>query len=485
LSDDATLAPWKSDEYPASAASPSSVEALLQEEQVRALFERGLTPLIVNLLNALVLVAALWPALHHGRVLVWLATMYGVVVVRLLFWRSHQRDVRAPYAAEKWVRIWSLGTFATGALWGAAVWLLSSAEFGLDENLVLFLIGGMVAGASASMSSFAPAFVAFAAPALTPPIIRLFTEGDRIHLAMAALLVSFGIAMTAITRGSGRAFADSVRLRLRNSRLVQELTSAREALSGLNLELEERIKQRTQQLQQTLSERDQFVSVISHELRTPLTSMRLNQEILARTFQSGSPDAGEVERRFGTLRRQMQRMQRLLEDLLDVSRLSTHRMRYRKEPVEMKTIVEAALDEMGPQLAVAGVSFRIDVPEGLRGEWDAGRLQQVFINLMSNAVRHGKAPFALTARREGASVEVDVKDAGGSIPTEALGRIFRAFERAEGPPTSEGLGLGLYIADQIVQAHEGSILAKSSIGRGTTFVIQLPLLSPQWSGSDQ
>jgi signal transduction histidine kinase len=266
-----------------------------------------------------------------------------------------------------------------------------------------------------------------------------------------------------------------VRLRLKNVLLVEDLTWTREQITRLNRELEERVDTRTRQLRQALADRDRFVSIVSHELRTPLTSMRLTEEILARLFRSKQIDAGQLARLLPVLSRQTDRMRGLVDDLLDVGRLSADQMRYRKEPVELARIVGATMEQMAPQLAVASASFSVDLDEGLVGIWDPDRLQQVFVNLMTNALKYGARPFSITAHRRGDRVRIAVRDSGRGIPREYLQRIFEAFQRLESAPGPAGLGLGLYIAERIVRAHGGTIHAESAPGRGSTFIIELPL----------
>jgi signal transduction histidine kinase len=467
-----------SDPEPADA----DIERRAFDEQVTMLYERGLVALLANLLNALVLVAALWRLVPHERALGWLAAMYAIVAVRLERWRAHRRASRSPYDARRWFRVWTYGTAITGAAWGAAgVLLFPRASLG-GRYLLLFVIGGMVAGASASMSSLTRAFLAFAVPALAAPVGRLLIENDPSLTVAAALLVIFGTGMTAVAKSGESSLLQALRLRARNELLLEDLTAARDALTRLNAELEQRVAARTQELERAIEDRDRFVSVVSHELRTPLTSMVLNVESLKRCLDAGTPDRAQMSPLVAAVMRQLDRMRHLVADLLDVSRLSAGRMLYRKEPVALEEVVEASLENVAPQMASSGASFEVKLEEGLRGEWDRYRIEQVLTNLLSNALRYGAPPFSLTAARAGTRARIVVRDGGAGIPAERMPRLFEPFEAIDAGRGHPGVGLGLYIAAQLVRAHEGTIRAESEPGRGTEFVVELPLLAPGETG---
>ncbi len=158
-----------------------AIESLVYAERITALYDRGLIALVANLVNAAILAAALRDAVPSQALLVWVATMYVVVVIRLVLWRRQRKTGISVDDIDRWARVWLIGTAITGAVWGAAGFSLFPVQSIGAQDLLLFLIGGMVAGASASMSSFFPAFVAFLVPALAPPILRLMIESDRTH----------------------------------------------------------------------------------------------------------------------------------------------------------------------------------------------------------------------------------------------------------------------------------------------------------------
>jgi signal transduction histidine kinase len=444
------------------------------EEQTRALYAKGGVALVVNLVNSLILVFALWNAVSQRRALAWLVVMYVTVGLRFLLLNRHALAQEPPYRALFWARLWVGTTAATGAIWGAGAALLYPADWPGGQQLILFVIGGMVGGASSSMSSFLPAFVAFAVPALVPPVLRLLAEQDRIHGAMALLLCVFGAGMTAVARSGARTLVASIRLRVENEELATHLASAHDRLLRLNKELEERVAARTAELEQAMRARDAFVSVVSHELRSPLSALVTSQEVLRRLLGMRPLDRARLLGTADIFSRQLERTSRVVDDLLDVTRLSAERMVYAKSLVEVREIVDHTMEEVAAQQALKKTQFAVSVEEGLRGNWDRLRIQQVLVNLVSNALKYGAEPYSLSARRTGRRAQIVVRDGGPGIPPEHLERIFDAFHRGDSSE-APGLGLGLYIADRIARAHGGSICAHCTPGQGASFVVDLPL----------
>jgi signal transduction histidine kinase len=452
----------------------AELETLVRSDQARSLYSRGLVAVLTNLVNAAIIVIGLWNTVEHPRLLGWLVCMFLVVLPRVVLWRRHRGAAEdAPYAWRKWRGRWIAGAAITGCVWGAAALFLFPEHSVAGQYLVLFVIGGMVAGASASTAGSLAAFLAFTLPALAPAIVRLLADMSRIHGTMALLMIVFGSAMTLIAVAGGRALTQSIRLRFKNSLLVGELRSTHDEVVALNRNLEARVAARTEQLQEALRERESFMKVISHELRTPLATMSLNQAMLSRDVREHVPGSERLHRRLELLARQAQRLNQLVDDLTDVSRLSAEQMRYHMEPVRLSTIVAEALEQLEPQLARVA-DFSVEVKAEVLGNWDSLRIQQVIINLLTNALKHGAPPFTVTAGRHGLEARIVVSDSGKGIPPEHARRIFGAFEQLD-PNGKSGLGLGLYIAERIVHAHGGTIRVESEPGRGSSFIVDLPI----------
>ncbi|RUO94782.1 GAF domain-containing protein [Corallococcus sp. AB018] len=221
--------------------------------------------------------------------------------------------------------------------------------------------------------------------------------------------------------------------------------------------------------------RDEFLSVASHELKTPLTSLILQHNLIGRALETaGTP--GLVTGRLNTAQRQVLRLTALVDNLLDVSRLSLGKLSLERAEVDLVQLTRDAVERLGDVFAQARCTLELELPRTLTGQWDALRLDQVLVNLLSNAAKYGAGhPVSVRAgvdARDEAWVEV--RDEGIGIEADALPRLFGRFERAVSERHYGGMGLGLYISRQIVEALGGRIDVDSQPGQGATFTLRLP-----------
>jgi NO-binding membrane sensor protein with MHYT domain/signal transduction histidine kinase len=234
--------------------------------------------------------------------------------------------------------------------------------------------------------------------------------------------------------------------------------------------------------QEAIRVRDEFLSIASHELNTPLTPLQLHLQRLQRTVAEGGGAEGlsteQVSRVVDVAQRQTRRLARLVGELLDISRIRLGRMELRPERVELGALVREVMERLEDEPAWASSEHTLHVDGQVTGWWDRARLEQVVNNLLSNAVRYGQGqPVDITVRAREDEAWLSVKDRGIGIAPEALSRIFERFERAASRNFG-GLGLGLYITRQIVEAHGGTISVQSELGVGSTFTVKLPLRQP-------
>jgi signal transduction histidine kinase len=234
------------------------------------------------------------------------------------------------------------------------------------------------------------------------------------------------------------------------------------------------------QLQEAVRARDEFLSVASHELKTPLTALTLQVEALERHLYQGrlaflSPE--EAGKLLDRVRRQTGRLNRLIEALLDLSRIATGRLQLERTSVDLAELTRELLERYQPELSRTGCpAVLVAEDAGVRGSWDRLRLEQVITNLLTNAMKFGAGhPIEVSVRRVGAQGELRVRDRGIGINPESQARIFERFERAVSAREFGGMGLGLFISRQIVQEHGGTIRVESVPGEGATFVVELPL----------
>ncbi|HEY8079561.1 MAG TPA: ATP-binding protein, partial [Labilithrix sp.] len=258
--------------------------------------------------------------------------------------------------------------------------------------------------------------------------------------------------------------ARSAALALQNARLIGELRARADAELGAKREAESanRLK-------------DEFLATVSHELRTPLNAILGWASML----RSGRLDEATQQRAIATIERNARAQARLVDDVLDVSRITSGKLTIKSEPVDVARVLELTLDVVRPAALAKEITIEVKIASGLRVRADADRLQQIYWNVLANAVKftpRGGRIVVVAAQKEKAVV-VSVKDSGPGIAREFLPHLFEPFRQADGSTTRAhgGLGLGLSIARRLVLLHGGDIAAESDgPGHGATFVIALP-----------
>lgn len=233
---------------------------------------------------------------------------------------------------------------------------------------------------------------------------------------------------------------------------------------------------------QAIRARDDFLSVASHELKTPLTPLQLQISTLERSSgQLTKDDASRrwLEEHLAMVRRQSERLTRLVNQLLDISRIVGRRVRLQLEPVNLREVVDHVVTSFDQQVQRSGSPLEVRIPPDLVGRWDRGALEQILENLLSNALKYGaRQPIVVEAGASDSAATLTVIDRGIGIPPEAQERIFGRFERAVSTRHYGGLGLGLYVVRQLVEALGGTVRVDSRQGEGARFTVTLPFAGP-------
>jgi signal transduction histidine kinase len=261
----------------------------------------------------------------------------------------------------------------------------------------------------------------------------------------------------------------------------REMRRQMEALERSRREQETLLRElnKTQEeLQRSLRMRDDFMSLVAHELRTPLNTLFLETQMRSLQLKRGNLPAFNPEQMSGMIKRderQIKAMIRLIDDMLDVSRMKSGTLSIRPAKVELMGLLERVVNDLSLQAAAASSILQLATHAPVEGFWDEFRIEQVIVNLLTNALRYGGGgTVELSVHQIGCNVRIDVRDHGKGIAPDFIDRIFEPYERGAKSGEPKGLGLGLYISRQLATSHGGELTVQSLPGQGATFSLLLP-----------
>ncbi len=231
--------------------------------------------------------------------------------------------------------------------------------------------------------------------------------------------------------------------------------------------------------QEAIRLRDEFLSIASHELKTPLTSLSLQIQLADKGIKQELGSVRSVDkltRTFENSSKQIRRLTSLVDELLDVSRIQAGRFTFKFATTNLSSLVKDIVQRMSDQLSRAGCKVDLSVEEGIWGDFDSMRVEQILNNLLSNAAKYAcRTDVQVSLKRIDSRIQLIVEDHGPGIPTEVQASIFDRFVRAKNNVNIAGMGLGLFIVREIVRGHNGTIRLESEKGEGAKFIIELPL----------
>lgn len=238
-------------------------------------------------------------------------------------------------------------------------------------------------------------------------------------------------------------------------------------------------KAKEEALDAAIKSRDQFYMIAGHELKTPLTCLQLQMQVIEFELKQKFPGAYASEKIGSGLKKQQEhllRISRIIDNVLDESKISEGRLKIQTELFNLCEMASEVIDRFKVIAESSGVEVQFHCTQKVLGTWDSFRIEQVLLNLLINAIRYGKnKPIYVEVTKDEENAMLIVRDQGIGISSEDQPRVFERFERVISENKISGIGLGLFISHNIVQAHRGKILLKSKIDEGSEFTVILPL----------
>ena len=474
-------------------------------EQVKLLYGGAVEAYIATAINAVLLALVQFGHIPLQIIVTWLTYMVFVTAGRTLLVVTYWRSVSRVEGADRWSRLYLVGSMLAGVRWGSAGILLYPSDSIVHQVFLAFVIGGMVAGGVAVLTPRLEIFFAFSLPAVTPIAIRVFLDGDSYHTTMTAMILLFYGALLITAYRFHWTIRSTLELRCENAELVRHLAKAKEQADALNEglkveiierkaieaalresqeELEIRVEQRSQELQnkhEQLLQTSKLASIgelatgVAHELNNPLNNIGLiTGNLLERLNEGEAPGVTSLQQNLAIVAEQVKHASEIISSLRTFGRAAGTQ----KGTVNLHDVLTAAVVLMDRQLRLYDVDLHLQLTDRqplVRA--NAIQLEQVFVNLLTNARDAVKESVmkmvTIVTRIRDDFVETLIEDTGGGISAEDLKRIFDPFFTTK--EVGQGTGLGLSISYGIIRDHGGTIIVNSTCGQGSTSTVRLPL----------
>jgi signal transduction histidine kinase/CheY-like chemotaxis protein len=417
---------------------------------------------VVNFVVASATFFGLWGVVSPVLLTAWggamLFSLLARAVLGLAFHRSTDPSRRI------WGTGFAVGSGLTGAIWGLAGVLLLPPESLEYQLFILFVLMGLGAGAITTLTAYMPAFHAFLPVSLLPIGVTMIFGGDRIHIALGIMTITYVAGLTFFARILNRTFVESLSLRFENVDLVQALSVQRDEAERANVA------------------KSKFLAAASHDLRQPLQSLTLFASALGERAENP-----EVRRIAGNINASVRALDNLFNALLDISRLDAGVLQPAIRHFRLQSLCHRLHNEYTPRAEEKGLAL-ICRPCDLVVRSDPVLLERILRNFVSNAIRYtGEGRVEMICSRLEATVRITVSDTGIGIPEAQQREIFKEFHQLSNPERdrTKGLGLGLAIVDRAAKLLGHPVRVESTPGRGSRFSVDVPLGDPHQIVSDE
>ncbi len=434
------------------------VEAAL----VRTLYRQIMPILAGNLTVAVVLVAVLWDSVDRQALTYWASAIIAATLGRFAIYVQFQRARPPDSAMKAWGRLFVTGAAVNGAIWGLTGIVLYVPGLMIDQIVIAAVVVGMSAGALAASSAHLPAFFAFIAPALLPGGLLQVTTGSGLQIATGGLMLLFALLISWIAINLHVSIRETLSLRVERGGLLDELRRARDAAESAS------------------RAKSAFLANISHELRTPLNAIAGFSQIMSDQMFGRLGDERYVQYA-ALIHESGQHLLQLIEDILDLSKIESGSVELREQTFDAGAAIAVSAGLLTERARSGGVNLYVRIPPDLPMlHADEGRLRQIVLNLVANAVKftpRGGSVIVAVSQRDGGDFMLKVSDTGIGIAADDLPLVMSPFvQGAESHENNlEGTGLGLPLVKLLVDLHQGTLQIESEPGEGTIATVVLPV----------
>ncbi|MDH3473175.1 MAG: HAMP domain-containing histidine kinase [Rhodospirillales bacterium] len=438
-----------------------NIEQRVRAGRIEALIGQQPMGMLANLVNSALLGVVLYPAWPSMWLSAWIGTVWVFTLLRGAIWVVFRGTLSDPRMARRAGRFMVLLSGASGLLWGLPCVIFFPETPLALQGFIVFVLGGMSAGAIATLASHLPAFFAFLVPVLLPMVGRLLLEGGALHFSMGAM----GLVYFAVLSGAGlnlnRTLTRQLSLQIEKSALVDSLTEARNQAEAAN------------------RAKSAFLATVSHELRTPLNAVLGFAQVLEREVH-GPLGHGSYRDYLLHIKTSGGHLLSLINSLLDLSRAEDGRLELNEEALDLASVLDDCVARATPLAQHAGIelvtAFEADLP-GLRADLD--RLRQIFLNILSNAINcspPGEAVEFRAGYAEDGGVRISMHDRGIGMTEQDVKTAMEFFGRTDNSHSraSAGTGIGLPFTALLMELHGGEVEIESEPGSGTEVTLRFP-----------
>jgi signal transduction histidine kinase/CheY-like chemotaxis protein len=413
-----------------------------------------------SIVGGVALVAVFWQTHNQTWLLLWSIALLLESLVRVRMAYAFRRATDAVERVQKWASRWVATSLAAGLLWGAAGALFFASDEPLQQLVLVAVVLGVAFGSLTLYASHRPALWAFLPAALLPLIGRMLAEQNPAYYTAAIVMLAVFGFTTFFGRNFGEAMFESVKNNYENEVLVEQLIAEKRISDDARRAAENATRSKTQ-----------FFAAASHDLRQPLQAIGIYVSLLKKRAQ------GPLEPLVKNLSTAVESLSKLVEELLEISRLDSGSIQPRTQQVLVDEMFGLLEQEFMPQAAAKGLALRVR-RAGYAIESDQMLLMRVLRNLLANAIRYTqRGGVLLAARPRGGLISLEVYDTGPGIRQQELDRIFEEFYRGESSKNEagSGFGLGLSIVKRICSVLGHPLVVTTRPGSGTVFRVEVPL----------